>query len=77
MFDDLGAEREASNYGKEDIFIRILEFRYEEFKHREIKTFITTNYTLQDVKKRYGIRVYDRFKEMFNFIELDGESRRF
>lgn len=75
-FDDLGSEREASNFGKEDIFIRIFEYRYDEFKEKGTKTFITTNYTMDDIKNRYGIRVYDRFKEMFNFLELTGESRR-
>ncbi|UMB59228.1 hypothetical protein MHL31_09055 [Lutibacter sp. A80] len=76
-FDDLGAEKEASNFGKEDIFVRIFELRYEAFKEKGTKTFISTNYSIYDIKKRYGIRLYDRFKEMFNLIELNGESRRF
>lgn len=76
MFDDLGSEIEGSNYGKEDIFIRILEMRYDRFIEKGIKTHITSNYNFHQLKKRYGERVYDRFKEMFNFLELTGESRR-
>lgn len=79
MLDDLGSESFASNifiYGKEDIFIRILEARYMLFISKGIKTYITSNLTLPEIKKRYGSRVEDRFIEMFNILKLDGESRR-
>ena len=70
MFDDLGAETEASNYGKEDIFIR------NDFISKGVKTHITSNLTFDDIKKRYGVRVYDRFFEMFNIVKVGGERRR-
>lgn len=79
MFDDLGAETSASNifiYGKEDIFIRILEARYVQYISKGTITHITSNLTLSEIKKRYGPRVEDRFIEMFNIIELGGDSRR-
>ena len=79
-FDDLGAEIEGSNiyiFGKEDIFIRIMEARYNEFLTKGTKTHITSNLRIEDIKKRYGSRVEDRFVEMFNFLELGGNSRRF
>jgi len=79
LFDDLGAESIGSNvyvYGKEDIFIRILEARYREYINKGTKTFITSNLNLEDIKKRYGVRVEDRFIEMFNILKLDGKSRR-
>jgi DNA replication protein DnaC len=76
LFDDLGSEKEASNYGKEDIFIRILEHRYNQFVTKGTKTFITSNLSFDEIKKRYGERVYDRFYQMFNQIKLDGKSRR-
>lgn len=78
-FDDLGAEDIASNvfvFGKQDIFIRIMEARYDEFVSKGTKTHITTNLTIQDIKKRYGARVEDRFVEMFNFLEIQGNSKR-
>lgn len=77
LFDDLGSEKEASNYGKEDIFTRISEHRYNEFLKYGTKTFITSNLSFEEIKKRYGIRVYDRFYQMFNQLKLDGESRRY
>lgn len=76
MFDDLGAETEASNFGKEDIFIRIMELRYNDFISKGVKTHITSNLTFDDIKKRYGVRVYDRFFEMFNIVKVNGERRR-
>lgn len=81
MFDDLGAESSANNihvFGKEEIFIRILQSRYNEFIGRGTKTFITTNLSMKAIKERYGERVEDRFYEMFNLLELNvtGGSRR-
>lgn len=79
FFDDLGAENEGNNifiYGKEDIFIRIMENRYNEFILKGTKTYITSNLSIQDIKKRYGERVEDRFVQMFNLLELNGNSRR-
>jgi len=75
-FDDLGSETVASNFGKEDIFIRILELRYNDFIEKGTKTYLTTNYTLEEIYERYGVRVFDRFKEMFNFLEVRGRSKR-
>ena len=77
-FDDLGTEKMVQLWGvKENLFTRILQIRYNNFKERGTKTFVTTNHSIQDFKKIYGIQVYDRIFEMFNFIELGGKSRRF
>ncbi|MEP3210894.1 MAG: hypothetical protein ABJN95_17025 [Maribacter sp.] len=81
MFDELGAETTAQNvfvFGKEDIFIRILEARYNQFVDKGVKTHITCNLTLEEIRKRYGPRVEDRFYEMFNLVPLNvtGKSRR-
>ena len=77
-FDDLGTEKMVQLWGvKENLFTRILQIRYNNFKERGTKTYVTTNHSIQDFKKIYGIQVYDRIFEMFNFIELGGKSRRF
>eukprot|EP01093_Parvamoeba_rugata_P012250 TRINITY_DN3531_c0_g1_i1.p1 TRINITY_DN3531_c0_g1~~TRINITY_DN3531_c0_g1_i1.p1 ORF type:complete len:221 (+),score=35.86 TRINITY_DN3531_c0_g1_i1:44-664(+) len=81
IFDDLGAETHANNiyvFGKEDIFIRIIEARYNDFIERGIKTHISSNLTIDEINKRYGPRVADRFYEMFNLLPLykNGDSRR-
>ena len=84
-FDDLGTEKLANSWGvKEKLMARIIELRYNEFKKKGTKTFITTNLTIKDLNRFYGNnadenrnRFADRLYEMFNFIPLNGSSRRF
>lgn len=77
-FDDIMTESTASNYGKIEIFKDLFEMRYT----NRAKTLISLNYagtldeTLDEISKKYGERVYDRLFEMFNIIELYGESLR-
>lgn len=86
-FDDIMTESTASNYGKIEIFKDLLEMRYT----NEAKTIVSMNYSIGDplddkadivdqtlisVSKKYGERVYDRIFEMFNILELQGESLR-
>lgn len=81
-FDDVLTEREASNYGKVDLFKDILEQRYSKNK----RTYITLNYKddtgedldqgLAQLGERYGSRVYDRLYSMFNIVEFKGKSFR-
>ncbi len=77
--DDLTTEKEASNFGRFNIFEDILEMRYDQ----NSITFASMNYsgesiesTLDYLAQKYGERVYDRLFEMFNFIELKGKSFR-
>lgn len=77
-FDDLGTEKLANSWGvREKLIGRILEIRYNNFKKYGIKTFVTTNLSIEEIEKYYGVRVADRLYELFNFIELTGNSRRF
>lgn len=77
-YDDLMTEREASNYGKVEIFKDILEERYD----KKSLTLASCNYventqkTMEALGQKYGSRVYDRLFEMFNIIELKGKSLR-
>jgi len=76
-FEDLGAEKKINHYGNQtEVMSDILQLRYSRFFKTKCKTFITSNLTPEQVKKRYGERVYDRMFQMFNFLELNGESRR-
>jgi DNA replication protein DnaC len=82
LFDDVKTEREASNYGKVNVFKDVFEKRYES----KAMTYITCNYqedAPNDVEKavnefgaKYGARVWDRMYEMFNIIEFKGKSFR-
>lgn len=84
-FDDVMSENVASNYGKFEVFKTIFENRYS----KKSKTIISVNYhdeedgkqmsvskTLNAFGNRYGDRVFDRVFEMFNVIELTGNSLR-
>jgi DNA replication protein DnaC len=82
IFDDVKNEPEALNFGKSDIMSDILYIRCEA---RNFKTIILCNYDSIDDKNmkqaiesfdRYGDRVYDRFFEAFNFIQLTSLSMR-
>lgn len=81
-FDDILTEREASNYGKSNLFKDIFEERY----NKNLRTYITCNYNknfIGNVEKgieqfgvKYGGRVHDRIFEMFNVIHFTGNSFR-
>jgi hypothetical protein len=81
-FDDVKTEREASNYGKANLFKDILERRYD----ARVKTHISCNYPenhpndlnrgIQEFGEKYGGRVHDRIFEMFNVIEFKSKSYR-
>ncbi len=78
-FDDLMSEDVASNYGKKEIFKKILEKRY----FNRVNTMVSLNYhgssveeTFDAIGDRYDTRVYDRNFEMFNILELSGKSLR-
>lgn len=78
-YDDVMSERTASSYGKIELFKDIFEERYS----HKAKTIISLNYhqssldkTLDAFAEKYGERLYDRFFEMFNILELKGKSLR-
>lgn len=68
--DDLGAER-ATPFSNEK-FLSILETRLCTGR----PTFITSNLTGEDLKDRYDVRILDRFREMFIFLNLSLKSYR-
>lgn len=79
LFDDLGSETVGNNvyqYGKEEVFVRILLNRYRNFETRGTKTHITTNLDFSQIEHRYGRQISDRSVRMFNRLKLDGASRR-
>jgi DNA replication protein DnaC len=74
IIDDLGEEpREVIDYGQPHtpIIDMILE-RYE----MQRLTIITTNLDVDELKEKYGARVYDRLREMVTSIIFENESYR-
>lgn len=75
-FGDLGTEGEKKNYGNTvNVMEHILFQRYEN-KLPFNQTHITTNLNADEIKERYGERIRDRFREMFNQVALVGPSWR-
>jgi DNA replication protein DnaC len=74
-FDDLGTEATGKHYGKEkNVMAEILLNRYDN-RLPFCFTHVTTNLSHEEVKDQYGIRAYDRFKEMFNIISFPTEAK--
>lgn len=77
-FDDLGVEAVGSHYGnKKDVMVEVLSIRYDG-RLDHFMTHMTTNLSPDAVRHRYGERVFDRMREMFNIIDfpVDAKSRR-
>jgi len=78
IFDDLGTEQKANNYGKGvEIFKRVIEDRYDIWKFNGVRTHFTSNCSNEILEERYGERAYDRLKEMCNVVKYpSSESKR-
>lgn len=74
FIDDLGEEPAVvKNYGNEiSPIVELLYYRYD----RQLFTVITTNLTEQEISSRYGVRIEDRFAEMFDRIYFNNPSFR-
>lgn len=75
-FDELGREPIPGKYfGTEmNVMQFIFQMRYEQ--RSDAKTYVSTNMLKGAIPEVYGRYIADRVKEMFNIIELNGESRR-
>ena len=79
VIDDLGTENEDfMQYGQRaNPLAELLEKRYNLSFHRDrVRTIVTSNLTDQQLKDRYGFRVFDRLREMFAVVTVKGESLR-
>lgn len=72
--DDVGVEPAiVKSWGNEvSPFTEIIYYRYE----KQLFTILTSNLTAYDIGDRYGPRVADRFREMFDFMAFNGDSYR-
>ena len=82
IIDDLLAEKQASRFGKSELFEEVL---FQRLENKIINSIITMNYDSENPNNmeyainklsRYGGRVFDRILGSFNFIELHGKSFR-
>ena len=75
-FDEIGSETiPTGHYGTgENVMQYILQRRYD--RRFSSFTHATSNISPGDIKQLYGARIYDRCREMFNFVEMRGKSFR-
>ena len=76
IIDDIGFEKAQSvNFGnRRDIMERILLARYMVYPQH--LTHFSTNLTEEQLRERYGDRIFSRLKEMCLFVTMKGEDRR-
>lgn len=76
-FDELGAESIPTlHYGTaENVMAYIIGARYDRLRDLRA-THFTTNMAPRDIRAAYGDRIYDRLREMVNFVEFTGKSFR-
>ena len=77
-FDDLGNEPvEHKDYGNSTMPVEeILILRYGCFQTSYQFTHISTNLSLDEIRDRYGLRMFDRLMQMMHPVEWTGESKR-
>ena len=74
IIDDLGEEpREVMVYGM--IHTPIIDLISERYASQRM-TIVTTNLETDDLKEKYGPRIYDRFQELLTPIVFENESYR-
>lgn len=80
LINEFGTEKDydVKNYGTvfNDEYESMLMSRYEVFTENNKLTHCTSNLNKNDLSNIYPDKLLDRFIEMFNFIELKGESWR-
>ena len=77
-FDDFGSEQAKNYFGnKIEVMEEVMLRRYDRGAPFN-NTHITTNKTAIEIRDRYGDRLADRFRQMFNIIEfpVSAKSRR-
>ncbi|ADQ06103.1 AAA ATPase central domain protein [Caldicellulosiruptor hydrothermalis 108] len=70
VLDDLGAES-STGWAVEKLYM-LVDMRYRDEK----PLIVTTNYGLEELKEKLGIRIFDRLIEMCCPVEIGGTSRR-
>ncbi len=75
-FDDLGTENNLKYFGNEcNVMAEVLLNRYDLFVSRKLLTHLTTNLSASEIEEMYGNRVRSRFREMFNLIAFDKQTK--
>jgi len=78
LINEFGFKYDIKNYGSDvnELIDAWLMKRYDIFQQYGKVIHITTNFGTTELKNSFHPKLVDRFREMFNFIELKGNSLR-
>lgn len=77
LFDDLGTEDPGIWYNdKVNVFEKMIQWRYDLWKTKKVRTYFTSNLNEQEIKDQYGLRCYSRLCEMCDRFILDRDDKR-
>jgi len=77
VLDDLGTETTLNSYGnKKEVMSMAITERHQLFEQYGVKTIITSNLANDQIKERYGERIYSRLKHMCKCIGVKGADLR-
>lgn len=72
--DDVGTESDGKHYGKiKNVITEVILNRYDNRLPGNM-THVTTNLNTEEIEQRYGTRVRDRMREMFNLLAFNVEA---
>jgi len=75
-FDELGREQIPAKHFGNDLNVMEYVFSMRYSLRNSARTHVTTNLKIESIPKIYNEYIFDRLNEMFNFIEVRGESFR-
>lgn len=78
LINEFGHSYNIKSYGSDvnELIEAWIMKRYDIFQEHRKVVHITSNYGKKDLKEMFSEKLVDRFKEMFHFVELKGESKR-
>ena len=78
LFDDIGTEVSTSSHYKnsEQVISRIIFDRNKLWNNHAMITHFTFNMSPDVFRKTYGEKLFDRIREMCNFVLLDGKTSK-
>lgn len=72
--DDIGTENDGKHFGKvKNVITEVMLNRYDNRLPGNM-THVTTNLNTEEIEQRYGTRVLDRMREMFNLLAFNVEA---
>ena len=78
LINEFGYQYDIKHFGTDvnELIEAWLMKRYDIFQDYKKLIHITSNFGIKDLQANFHPKVVDRFREMFNFIELKGKSFR-